>query len=247
MPRTVTYLFGRLNVISLEGDKRSIYSKAFSPSAPLVRRQTHTWGFSDVEMVHDEVLGDMYEGFLVKYKDQESVEVVNTEARVIEDEDIQNLIAAHSRFFLHVQSGIIAYHPSGTVISGSAFVARFAEIVENAYERFFISAEILPVNEQEAFKEALRRFSRIDRLSIYLHPSNPSSRDIWEPVDEKLRAMNAQDYREEYNGHQSNRGLKPDADEMIERKIAMAEDGYGHVEATGIREGKKRTARSLTV
>lgn len=247
MLRTVTYLFGRLNIISLEHDKQSIYSTALSTSAPLVRRQTHTWGFSDVEMVHHDVLGDMYEGFLVKYKDQESVEVVNTEARVIEDEDVQNLIAAHSRFFLHVQSGIIAYHPIGTVISGNAFVARFAEIIENAYERFFISAEILPVNEPEAFKEALRHFTRIDRLSIYLHPSNPSSRDIWQSIDDKLRAMNARDYREEYNGQRSDRGLRPDADEMIERKIAIVEDGYGHAEATGIRGGKKRIASTRSL
>jgi hypothetical protein len=138
MPRTVTFLFGRLNVVSLEDDKQTIYSRALSTSAPLVHRQTHTWGFSDVERIQDEVLGEMYEGFLVKYKDQESVEVVDTEARVIEDENVQNLVAAHSRFFLHVQSGIIAYHPSGTVISGNAFVARFAEIIENAFERFFI-------------------------------------------------------------------------------------------------------------
>jgi hypothetical protein len=141
-----------------------------------------------------------------------------------------------------VQSGIIAYHPSGSVISGKAFVARFAEIIENAYDRFFISAEILPINEPEAFKEALRRFSRIDRLSIYLHPSNPSSREIWRPIDDKLREMNAKEYREEYDGQRSDSGLKPDADESVGRKIAMAEDGYGHAEATGIREGKKRTA-----
>jgi hypothetical protein len=59
--------------------------------------------------------------------------------------------------------------------------------------------------------------------------------------------MNAKDYREEYNGQRSNSGLKPDADEMIERKISMAEDGYGHAEATGIRGGKKRTASTRSL
>jgi hypothetical protein len=59
--------------------------------------------------------------------------------------------------------------------------------------------------------------------------------------------MNARDYREEYNGQRSDRGLRPDADEMIERKIAMVEDGYGHAEATGIRGGKKRIASTRSL
>ncbi|MGO8717589.1 MAG: DUF4747 family protein [Acidobacteriaceae bacterium] len=246
MARTVTYLFGRLNIIAQESDKSTIYKTALSPSIPALLHRFHKWGFSDVMLLHDEEFGDIYEGYLVKYKDQEAVEVVDTEARMIEDENVRNLVAAHSRFFLHLASGIIAYHPVGNQISGSAFVARFAAAVEHAFDDFFISAEILPINEPELMQEAIRRFSRIDRLSIYLHPSNPSNRQIWRRIDERLRAMNAMDYREEYHSKGSDGGLNPDVDKSIGRKIAMAEDGYGHAEVKGIREGKKRTISTRT-
>jgi hypothetical protein len=241
MPRSVTYLFGRLNIIAPESDKLTIYSTALRQSAPALRHRLHRWGFSDVVLVQDDDLGDFYEGYLVKFKDQESVEVVDTEARMIEDESVHNLVAAHSRFFLHLGSGIIAYHPVGTQISGPAFVMRFAELVEHAFDNFFISAEILPINEPEVLAEAIRRFDRIDHLSIYLHPSNPSNRQLWRRIDERLQAMNAIDYREEYHGKGSEGGLKPEIDKSIGRKIAMAEDGYGHAEFTGMRKGKRRT------
>ncbi len=240
MPRTVTYLFGRLNVIAQDRDKRTIYSSALSPAAPPLLHRFHKWGFSDVVTLRNDEFGEVYEGYLVKYKDQQAVEVVDTDARTIEDENVRNLVAAHSRFFLHINSGIIAYHPVGNQISGAGFVARFADAIEQAFDHFFIAAEILPINEPEELQQAIRQFTRIDRLSIYLHPSNPSNRKTWRRVDERLHAINAMDYREEYHGKGPNGGLKPEADRSIERKIAMAEDGYGHAEVSGIREGKRK-------
>ena len=241
MPRNATYLFGRLNIIAMETDKSAIYSKAFSQSAPSVRRYAHTWGFSDVEVLRDEELGDFFEGFLVKYKDQQAVEVVDTDAKALVDENVRNLVAAHARFFLHPSTGLIAYHPVGTEISGPTFIARFGELVEQALDRFFVSAEILPINDTETWQQALNRFSRIDRLKIYLHPSNPSNRHLWKRIDERLRGMHVKSYREEYQGSTADGGLRPNADRSIGRKIAMAEDGYGYAEVVGVRDGKEGT------
>jgi hypothetical protein len=162
--------------------------------------------------------------------------------RAIADENVRNLVVAHSRFIVHTKSGIIAYHPVGTRISASAFQSHFCRLIENAVNEVFFSAEILPINELEMFQEAMRRFDRIDRLSIYLHPSNPSNRIPWRRVDERLRAMNVDNYQEVYHGKAANGGLKLDADPFLRSKIVMAEDGYGHADAIGKRDGKVHKA-----
>jgi hypothetical protein len=190
----------------------------------------------------DANLGRFYGGFLTKYKEYDEVEVVDPEARAIADESVDNLVVAHSRFLLHVPSGLVAYHPVGTRISAAAFQTRFCLLVENALNEVFFSAEILPINQLEMFQEALRKFTRIDRLSIYLHPSNPSNRQPWRRVDERLQAMNVSQYQEVYRGNPAKGGLKPEADKSILRKIVMTEDGYGRTEAIGIIDGKPHKA-----
>jgi len=192
--------------------------------------------------MEDPSLGSFFEGFLTKYKERDAVEVVDTKARAIADENVENLVVAHARFFIHVASGLVAYHPVGTRISASAFQTRFCRLIEGAMNEVFFSAELLPINQLEMFEEALRKFTRIDRLSIYLHPSNPSNRQPWRRVDERLQAMNASQYQEVYRGNPAKGGLKPEADKSIRRKIVMTEDGYGRTEAIGIMDGKPHKA-----
>jgi len=113
-------------------NKSEIYSVAFSPSAPPLRMNLNRWGFSDVTSLEDTELGNFIDGVLVRYKDQDGVEVVDTEAHVITDENVLNLVVAHSRFILHTASGLVAYHPVGTRISASVFQSQFCKLIENA-------------------------------------------------------------------------------------------------------------------
>jgi hypothetical protein len=62
-------------------EKDGIYSVAFGPSAPLLHMNLSRWGFSNVTRLEEADLGHVYDGFLVKYKDQDAVEVVDTDAR----------------------------------------------------------------------------------------------------------------------------------------------------------------------
>ena len=239
MSRASTFFFGRVNFTAARSaQKTEFYSTAFGVSAPPLHTERDRWQFSDVAPIEDAALGSFYEGFLTKYKERDAVEVVDTEARTIADENVKNLVVAHSRFFVHVPSGIVAYHPVGTRISARAFQTRFCGLIEHAVNEALFSAELLPINQLEMFEDALRKFSRIDQLSIYLHPSNPSNRQPWKRVDERLQAMNASQYREVYRGNPAKGGLKPEADKSIRRKIVMSEDGYGHTEVTGTVDGK---------
>lgn len=133
-------------------EKEEVYSVTFSPSAPLLRIYLNRWGFSDVMPLEDAELGDLYSGFLVKYKDQDAVEVVDTEARAITDENVRNLVVAHSRFIVHTASGLVAYHPIGNLISASVFQSQFCRLMENAVNEVFFSAELLPINQLEMFQ-----------------------------------------------------------------------------------------------
>ena len=137
-------------------------------------------------------------GFLVKYKPSAEEEIVVPVRHALEDKAIENRVTAKSRFFLHAESGLIAYHPAGSQIPRKLFTTRFVEVFELALQNFFVNAEIQSIEEQFKFMDELRAFAAVHQVSIYLHPSNPSSRDIWRDLDQRIRAINSSSYKEKY-------------------------------------------------
>ncbi len=237
-PKLVKYYFGRLNLIVAGREKFQVLRTALASNVALpVRRQR--WGFYEF---NERRLGNevFQTGFLVKYKPEAEEEVVVPERRALEDKSIENRVTAKSRFFLHPASGVIAYHPVSSQIPRHLFESRFVEVLKSALQNFFIDAEIQAIQEQFKILEELQSFTTISRVSIYLHPSNPSSRDIWRRVDQQLKDVNASGYWERFDGDRATGGLRIAADEDVRRKIAMAEDGYGKVDVIGERDGATR-------
>lgn len=234
-PQLARYYFGRLNLIIAGRDKRRTIRDALSSHA-VVGLRAQRWGFYEFAEIES-----YFTGFLVKYRPTAEEEVANPDRGVLEDLAIQNRVTAKSRFFLHVHSGLLAYHPVAYEIPRDTFANRFVEVFEHALQNFFVNAEIQSIEEERKLLDELNEFKSIRKVSIYLHPSNPSSRKVWRSTDERLRNLNATSYRENYETKPQKGSLKIANDRDLRKKIAMAEDGYGKVAVTGERKGKIET------
>jgi hypothetical protein len=242
--REVRYYFGRLNVIAPRTDKANLITSGLladgaQPQAIVIHRGLN-WGFFQIGIIQSS-LGEFAHGFLVKFKPSTAEEIAIPETREIDDKMIENRIKAKARFFIHLSSHIIAYHPFGREISRPVFASRFKELFEANLGGFFVEAEIFPIDEERSIGEAIRSLQKISRVRVFLHPSNPSNRDVWKTVDQRLRALEVSSYREEYEAEPESDGLAIAEDSEINSKIAMAEDGYGSVTIVGEAGGERRT------
>jgi len=198
------------------------------------------WGFFNTLEMETE-LGAFLHGYLVKYKPEFSEEVANPLTHNLEDQFIENFVWAKSRFFLHIKSGVISYHPIGNAISKELFVERFCKLFEHTLENMFVNVEIQSIEEDYKIFEVIRSFQKIQHLHIYLHPSNPSNRDRWRRTDDRLKNIGASKYYEHYYAEPLLDNLNIIDDEDINSKITMADDGYGKAEITGIFDGETKT------
>ncbi len=96
-----------------------------------------------------------------------------------------------------------------------------------------MEAEIQSIEERYTIFEALRKFDRISRVSIYLHPANPDLTDVTRKIQDRLKQLRADTYLERYEARVTEPGLNVVEDQEITSKISLAEDGYGKAEVTG--------------
>ncbi|NJR54409.1 MAG: hypothetical protein HC768_07210 [Acaryochloris sp. CRU_2_0] len=195
-------------------------------------------GIFEIESVVEQ--DDYLSGFLVKYRPLDPEQFVNTETREIEEQEIRNRITAKLRFFLHIRTGIIAYQVVSQ-INEKSFRENFAKLLEASYNNLFIDAEVQAINQEESFFEAVKSFDSIAKVSIYLHPSNPSSRDIWKRVDERFKNLGLESYTEVYKLKADRSNLDIEGDEEINSKLHMASDGYGKAKVRGKKDGEYET------
>ena len=240
MPRReLRYFFGRLNLIANYTDKREFLLRALQTSKIIFHRGNN-WGFFEAKETETE-FGLFISGFLVKYKGEIDEEVAVPETHSLTDIAAANRVVAKSRFFLHIESGLIAYHPVANKIGNETFCERFVQLFEEALDKFFVSADIQAIEERYKIFEAIRRFKTISKVFVYLHPSNPRSTKRWKRIDDRLKRLGASKYQEQYESKPNGDGLDIIRDPELKSKITMADDGYGKAEVTGQIEGETRT------
>ncbi|NJK29588.1 MAG: hypothetical protein HC851_07745 [Acaryochloris sp. RU_4_1] len=236
--RDSKYYFGRLNIVSAYEEEKKQFLEHGLNSGVLISERNYTWGFFEIESVVEQ--DDYLSGFLVKYRPLDPEQFVNTETREIEEQEIRNRITAKLRFFLHIRTGIIAYQVVSQ-INEKSFRENFAKLLEASYNNLFIDAEVQAINQEESFFEAVKSFDSIAKVSIYLHPSNPSSRDIWKRVDERFKNLGLESYTEVYKLKADRSNLDIEGDEEINSKLHMASDGYGKAKVRGKKDGEYET------
>ena len=235
------YFFGRLNTIAVYENKKNFIMNGLRPGVS-IESHGNGWLFAEIsEIVND--LGDFIHGYLVKYSDSFE-EVIHPEEGQFDETSIQDRVKAKSEFFLHIKSGLIAYHPVGKKIPRPLFDSKFRDLFEKAYDNFFVSAEIQTVEDRFEIFEQIRGLQVVEKITFRLHPSNPNNDPIWKDVDDDIHSMDAANYLEEYSSKPgSKKGLNKDLilnSDRIKGRFIMAEDGYGKGEVVGTKDGQTK-------
>jgi hypothetical protein len=239
--RQTTYVFGRLNLVAnYDGyqEKETLLFDALRSGGDTELFDAY-WSFADVERL--DISNEIYiYGVMVKSATRIS-ETVDKSNKRLKTATIENSVIAKSPFFLNVKTGIIAFYAS-TQIPVPIFQARFKSLV--AHREFMANADIQMIEERDTVLDKFSSFDKIMRVSIILHPSNPSSHDLWKDVDKRIHDLNANTIQEIIDGKQKSGGLDIDAlskDATVKSKITMAEDGYGSAKVSGIKDGKSKS------
>lgn len=238
--RQVLYVFGRLNLIATYDSKSDFLLKGLR-TGRVINVRDFGWGFAEISELKDPQHGKFLTGLLVKYRPETKEEVFDPKTHKLGDAEIDNKVIAKARFFLHAESGLIAYRLLGAVISAETFRARFKKLFEEAHENLLIDVEIQSIDERSQIFEAIKKFRSIDRVVVALHPSNPSNSELWRKTDERLKKLEAGSYREQIDANKGGTGLKIEGDQDLRGKITMAADGYGKADVTGQIDGQRKT------
>lgn len=231
------YYFARLHLIAIFDDKYRYLIDTFNRGKKISKRDFE-WGFFNVEEIAYEGI-PFVSGFLVKYKLLKDEDIVDESSKMLTKTFIENRVIETSQFFIHPKSGIIAFHPIQGKIGHNQFRHIFAELIKVNNDNVFVDAEVDFINEEIKILEAIKSFEKIFLLSIELHPSNPSFRERWKKTDIKLKAMEAEGYKQVYH---SKKGLILDENGEPFGDILMAGDGYGKAEIKGLKDGEIHTA-----
>lgn len=230
-----TYFFGRFHLMAANSDKRQLLQEGLTARI-LLEIRNFMWGFFVIKEFTADT-GQYFTGYLAKYKRLTQEEVADEEQHAIILEDAERRIVAKSRFFLHVESGLIVYHPAGRNIRAHQFRSNFCRLFEKAHENFFVAAEIQSIDRDVNILDKIARFSRISKVSFHLHPSNPNP-GIWKDVDDRLKRLAASEYKEEYISHEEKGLNRVTQDKDFTDKLNMAVDGYGEAEVIGRLDGR---------
>ena len=242
MADQATYYFGRLNLMASYDDRSPFLMQGLHAREPVEVRKIR-WAFFDVGEISGND-GVFAYGFLAKYRATTDEEVAREDIGALADTPIANLVVAKSRFFIHLDTGIIAFHGVQGQIDVDLFCNRFKRVFEHAYGRFFVAADIEMIQEDYKLLEVLSQFSSITRLRLSLHPSHGEQREQWKDVDDELRRKGVDNYSETLEAGRQSLSLRVQMDKNLIAKIAMAQDGYGRAQVKGRLHGRIKAVSS---
>lgn len=236
MGRDGTYLFGRfhLQYNYAQNNKKSYIRKSISGTTS-VSVQNFEWSiFDDIDFMYENQY--FIYGCLAKYKIKAEEPIVDRNRHVFSKTSIPDKVIAKSPFLLHPDTGVIAYHPVTGKISSNQFQRHFCHLIRAANDYLLVEATIETIDDETEILQALETFEVINYISIQLHPSNPSNREIWRRTDERLHQLNIEKYQEIY---ESKKGIILPKNDPTYGNILMAADGYGKAQISGLRNSEK--------
>lgn len=231
--KILTFFFGRLNINAYSTDKQSLILTGLKTDKFHDKNQFR-YGFFDVEEISDEFVY----GRLVKYKRLLEGEIVDEQSHRTVLGGLPYGIVAKSDFFLHYETGVLAYRPVVSRISARQFRFVFARLLEAGHDSFFVSAQVETIDEGIKVEEAIRRMEIVRKVVFDIHPTNPSNRDVYKRVDERLKKLKIEKLKQIIDARED--GLNKDAlfEDDIYRSLIMATDGYGSGSIHGVVEGR---------
>lgn len=231
------YHFGRLHLVGVLDNKRQIILNSLQ-SDVTDSQGKFKYGFFDVQeisMAHEQFVF----GRLVKYKDILEAEVANEQLKRLVEEEVGDGVVSKSNFFLHFRTSSIAYNPIANRISDQQFRTMFVRLLKKGQGNFFFDGDMETIDEDIKIRDSIFSLDKIEKISLNLFPTNPSSRDIYRRLDDRLHDLNAKKMQQTIYAEPEgfNKGALEE-DESY-RGVVMAADGYGHASVHGVKDGRK--------
>lgn len=229
-----TYQFGRISVYGANiNDKFTFIFDALEANVFITKRQFR-YIITDERAIDFRDEKYLY-GVLTKYRLVQENPVVDEEEKKLSTDETEKQVVASAKFFIHVDSQVIAYRPITKKISANQFRSSFSELVAEAHNRFFVQAPVDSIDEEIEIRESLGLFKRITKVISKIRPSNPGFNPIWKTVDDDMKTLGIE---KEQVISESKKGIDPNALQSDERykRIHMSIDGYGQAWIHGVRE-----------
>lgn len=234
MPQKVRYFFGQISGKPEDKDSYEFFEKGLNNEV-IIEKLGYHWRFlKDDEILDDEDIGKFFTGHLVKYK--------TTKEEVVGDSGISHTVVkahvkAKSRFFIHINSGFLAYNPITNFIDRDYFCRIFEELFTKAIHQLNGEVKIeLQEKSCDLWKE-LKEFDSIKKITLKLQIPNPENDDMWKEIEDKLREMEASNYSEMIETREG-KSLNYKKIDYFKSKVALAQSKYGMGEIIGYKKGK---------
>jgi hypothetical protein len=231
------YLFGRLNLLASydsEAKKRNLILKGLRHNTT-IDAYGNSYGFFEVRQMTANKERFIH-GFLVKYRPMTTEEVAEPNTRRLRDLEVKDRVQAKARFFLHIHSGVISYHPVLAEIPPHRFRNLFVDLFVKSHDAFFVDADFQTIDDKMNIFEEIKKLTRVKEVSIRLHPSNPSNSELWKDVDARLKQLELISATEKLKVKEGKNGLALIKDPETISKINMAVDGYGIAKIDGAQD-----------
>lgn len=200
-------------------------------------------------------------GRLSKYAQQGQLTVVDPVAHSQVEATAENLLIAAAPFVYLPDFSGIAYLHVWNGVQEDVFRRRFARLIEEAYDRFFVGCQIEPVADYQAFATKLSALEKISEIRAKVHPPNPLFGDLWRDLNEYIKQRNASEVvvcekSDQESGLASQivdliNSILEKTIRQIERPAAitdaallMAADGYGSGKVVGQKDDEQVVIRT---
>lgn len=246
-----TYYLGRVLKLGVLDDEKLM-------DAILYPRPVNAWGkawtFIDSEKLQYDNQNFIY-AKLIKYSPDAEVFIVDPmKSREIRQNE-PNLSIASSPFVYIPEFSGIAFLGVSNQIKPKTFMNRFAALIKNKYDGFFVECNVEPISDLTSFAIKLSKLDGIYNISASISPPNPLFGPLWKDLKNYLqeRRTDKMKIEEESGENQTIKTKLPSLVKEISEQTAkdtlllqkvdigdaailMAADGYG----SGLIKGKQR-------
>jgi len=152
----------------------------------VVHSREYAWTFTDAEVHSDG--GRVVFAFaqLCKYNPSGVVRVIDEEQRVQGERLEPNLLVAASPFVYIPEFSGIAFQHVWNQIERQTFTKRFADVVRQSHDNFFLDCEIEPISDLRTFAAKLASIDAFLEIHAKVHPPNPLFGPAWANLKDYL-------------------------------------------------------------
>lgn len=233
----LTVYYGRI-LVEDKNPGQAELSTTFEPVDPIkdclegatsIERYRHEWVIGNLKFDADATLATGRLGY--PDREQRTQEDYDAEHQAFVETEIELPHAVSAAFVLDYRSGSIAFEEHDR-IGPTGFVKHLAALLKQAGgSRYEFRGELIRIADN--YRDFVRRVDRISQVAFDVFPTNPRDRPIFRPLDEGMKAMNAN--RERFVAENKEEGLQlrpPESrDETTDNPaimgIEMTEEGYG--------------------